>query len=101
MKFCDRCGSFMETTPKGLHCTKCGYEEPLGVVEVQRVEHQSEPVYVVKEEGEKVSQICPKCGHSEAFHSVRVALGEHAGVATDRFVERFRCAKCGHTWTTN
>jgi len=93
----------MEKTPHGLKCTKCGYEERTSIVEVKREETQAEPVYVVKkdDEGTLVSQICPKCGHNEAYHQVRVALGEHAGVASDRYVERFRCAKCGNIWTTN
>ena len=103
VKFCVKCGSFMEKTPHGLRCVKCGYEERLGLVEVKRDENDAEPVYVVKSDDEatKVSQICPKCGHNEAYHQVRVSLGEHAGVASDRYVERFRCASCGHVWTTN
>ena len=103
MKFCDRCGSFMDKTPHGLRCTKCGYEQHPKVVEVKREENTSEPVYVVKgdDDATKVNQTCPKCGHNEAYHQVRVSLGEHAGVASDRFVERFRCASCGHVWMTN
>ncbi|MDP2899652.1 MAG: hypothetical protein Q8O47_01620 [Candidatus Bathyarchaeota archaeon] len=104
MRFCDKCGSFMENTPKGYKCQKCGFELNPGVVEVAREdEPKAEPVYVVKGEDEnvKVSQICPQCGHSEAYHQVRVALGEHAGVSSDRYVERFKCVSCGHTWVKN
>jgi hypothetical protein len=25
--------------------------------------------------------------------------GEHAGVRQERSMERFTCAKCGHSWT--
>ncbi len=94
----------MENTPKGYKCQKCGFELNPGVVEVAREdEPKAEPVYVVKGEDEnvKVSQICPQCGHSEAYHQVRVALGEHAGVSSDRYVERFKCVSCGHTWVKN
>lgn len=103
MKFCDKCGSFMEKTPKGYRCSKCGLEVNPGVVEITREETKAEPVYVVKadEESVKVSQICPQCGHSEAYHQVRVALGEHAGVNSDRYVERFKCASCGFVWVKN
>jgi ribosomal protein S27AE len=103
MKFCDKCGSFMENTPRGYRCQKCGFEFNPGVVKVTREdEPKAEPVYVIKvDESTKVNQICPQCGHSEAYHQVRVALGEHAGVNSDRYVERFRCVACGYTWVTN
>ena len=104
MRFCDKCGSFMEQSPKGYRCQKCGNEVNPGVEEVTREEEpKAEPVYVVRGEDEsvKVSQICPQCGHSEAYHQVRVALGEHAGVNSDRYVERFKCVSCGHVWVKN
>ncbi len=104
MRFCDKCGSFMEKSPKGYRCQKCGFEVNPGVMEVTREdEPKAEPVYVVRGEDEsvKVNQICPQCGHSVAYHQVRVALGEHAGVSSDRYVERFKCASCGHVWVTN
>jgi rubredoxin len=94
----------MEKSPKGYRCQKCGFELNPGVMEVTREdEPKAEPVYVVRGEDEsvKVNQICPKCGHSEAYHQVRVALGEHAGVNSDRYVERFKCTSCGHVWVTN
>lgn len=103
MRFCDKCGSFMERSPGGYRCKKCGFEVNPGVVEVAREETKAEPVYVLRGEEEtiKVSQICPQCGHSEAYHQVRVALGEHAGVNSDRYVERFKCVSCGHIWIKN
>lgn len=105
MRFCDKCGSFMDKTPRGYSCSKCGFEVNPGIVVVTRGEEpKAEPVYVVKQDSEetvKVNQICPSCGHSEAFHQVRVALGEHAGVNSDRYVERFKCVSCGYTWVKN
>jgi DNA-directed RNA polymerase subunit M/transcription elongation factor TFIIS len=104
VKFCDKCGSFMDKNPRGYRCSKCGYEVNPGVVEIAREdEPKAEPVYVVRNEDEsiKVNQICPQCGHSEAYHQVRVALGEHAGVNSDRYVERFKCVSCGFTWVKN
>ena len=94
----------MEKSPKGYCCQKCGYIVNPGIIEVAREEEpKAEPVYVVKSEEDsvKVNQICPQCGHSEAYHQVRVALGEHAGVNSDRYVERFKCTSCGHTWVKN
>ena len=94
----------MEKTHRGFCCPKCGYEVHPSIVEMAKVtSSEAEPVYVIKadEEATKVNQICPKCGHSEAFHQVRVALGEHAGVNSDRYVERFKCTNCSHTWVKN
>jgi len=94
----------MDKTPRGYRCSKCGFEVNPGIVEITREdEPKAEPVYVVRndEESVKVNQICPQCGHSEAYHQVRVALGEHAGVNSDRYVERFKCTSCGYMWVKN
>jgi DNA-directed RNA polymerase subunit M/transcription elongation factor TFIIS len=103
MRFCERCGSYMERTTKGLVCPKCGNEVFQDVIEIRRVEKPSaEPVYVVENivDGSlKVAQKCPNCGYGEAFRIVLTTQGEHAGVKQDRSVERFTCAKCHHTWT--
>ena len=48
-----------------------------------------------------VERTCPDCGNREAYRSVNVSLGEHAGVNTDRSVEKFKCVKCGHNWVEN
>ena len=64
---------------------------------------EAEPVYVMSgvDSAIKVNRRCPECGNNEAFHNITVSLGEHAGVNTDRSVERFKCVKCGHTWVVN
>ena len=103
MKFCERCGSFMDRTPTGLRCPKCGEEVALDEIEVRREARPSaEPVYVVDKTDDKalrVAQRCPRCGNGEAFRSVLITQGEHAGVKQDRAVERFTCTACHHTWT--
>ena len=74
------------------------------VIEVRTgPESEAEPVYVMSgvESANKVNRRCPQCGFDEAYHNITVALGEHAGVNTDRSVERFRCVKCGHSWLEN
>jgi len=105
LRFCDGCGSFMEQTAQGYKCTKCGHEVKIDVIEYRTgTESTAEPVYVVKKEDVeaiKVAQICPKCGSNEAFRQVTVSLGEHAGVKNDRYVEKFKCSACGHTWVKN
>ena len=103
MKFCERCGSFLQRTAMGLTCPRCGNEVPMEVLEVRRTDRPpAEPVYVVESIGEdapKVGQTCPRCGNNEAYRTLRTTQGEHAGVKQDRSVERFTCTVCHHTWT--
>ena len=105
MKFCDKCGGYMKETNKGFSCTKCGNLVTAAIVEVQQIEPpQGSPVDVVdevKKQGEyaKVSETCPQCDHTEAFHTLGLVSGEHAGVRQERSMERFTCTKCGHSWT--
>jgi DNA-directed RNA polymerase subunit M/transcription elongation factor TFIIS len=102
VRFCDRCGSYMERGLNGLVCPKCGYEVAQSLVEVRRPDRPSaEPVYVVESVAEgslKVTQRCPQCGNNEAYRAVLTTIGEHAGVKQDRAVERYTCTECHHTW---
>ncbi|MCJ7732679.1 hypothetical protein MUP51_10225 [Candidatus Bathyarchaeota archaeon] len=104
VEFCDRCGSFMKQSLSGYECPRCGWEKRAMVIEVRTgPESEAEPVYVMSgvESANKVNRRCPQCGFDEAYRNITVALGEHAGVNTDRSVERFRCVKCGHSWLEN
>lgn len=104
VEFCDRCGSFMQMGLKGYECPRCGWEKRAAVIEMKSgPENEAEPVYVMSgtDSAIVVQRVCPGCGNMEAYKTITVALGEHAGVATDRSVEKYRCAKCGHTWVVN
>jgi len=104
VEFCDRCGSFMQMGLKGYECPRCGWEKRAAVIEMKSgPENEAEPVYVMSgtDSALVVQRACPNCGNLEAYKTITVALGEHAGVATDRSVEKYRCAKCGHTWVVN
>ena len=104
VEFCDRCGSFMKQSLSGYECPRCGWEKRAMVIEVKTgPETEAEPVYVMSgvDSAIIVNRKCPECGNNEAYHNITVALGEHAGVNTDRSVERFRCTKCGHSWIEN
>ncbi len=60
-----------------------------------------EPVYEMdssKSTSPVVSRDCPLCDSKEAYRTVRVTQGEHAGVKQDRSVERYTCVECGHSW---
>ncbi len=102
MKFCDRCGSYMEMTAEGYLCPRCGNVIQADEIEVKRAkEPQAEAVYVVKgaeEDSLRVNRTCPLCGHHEAFRYISASSGEHAGVKQERTVNRYKCAKCLHTW---
>jgi len=105
MKFCDKCGAFLQASSEGFRCQKCGHVAKTDIIEVKRNgKGSAEPVYVMEKseiEDEPVNQMCPSCGHSEAYRTVLTTQGEHAGVKQDRAVERFRCAECGYTWSRN
>lgn len=106
MTFCDKCGSYMKETAKGLLCPRCGRLLPSKTKTKPTPEitenKRNSSIYVVDENKEqlaKIAQSCPKCGYKEAFHWVSNISGEHAGVRRERTVEHFRCAKCSHSWT--
>ena len=105
MKFCDKCGAFLQASSEGLTCSKCGHVAETDIIEVRRNGKEAvASVYVVKnseKDAVMVNQTCPSCDHAEAYRTVLTTQGEHAGVKQDRSVERFRCAECGHTWTRN
>ena len=101
VEFCERCGSFMQTGGRGYECPRCGWEKPTDVIEMKTgPENDVEPVYVMSglDDAIKVTRTCPSCRNLEAYRNITVALGEHAGVKSDRSIERFKCGKCGHTW---
>ena len=105
MKFCDICRAFLPASSEGLICPKCGHVAETDVIEIRRNgKGAAEPVIVMdspERDASPVNQTCPSCGHAEAYRTVLMTQGEHAGVKQDRSVERFRCAECGHTWTRN
>ena len=103
MRFCEKCGAYMRATKEGFQCTKCGNKVLAETVEVKTIEQREvSPIEVVddsKVERAKVSETCPKCGNPEALRTISFISGEHAGVRQERSMERFTCAKCGHSWT--
>lgn len=101
MKFCEKCGSYMNSTKEGYVCSKCGQQIRTEIIDVVKIKAADNPTAVldVSELGfMKVSETCPRCGNNEAFHSVGLISGEHAGVRQERTVERFACTECGHSW---
>ncbi|MCW3991024.1 MAG: hypothetical protein NWE88_13240 [Candidatus Bathyarchaeota archaeon] len=102
MRFCDSCDSFMETTPQGYLCPKCGAEVDANTLEIRREKRpRAEPVYEMdssKSTSPVVSRNCPLCDSKEAHRTVRATQGEHAGVKQDRSLERYTCVECGHSW---
>ena len=102
MRFCDGCGSFMGTTPQGYLCPKCGARVETDTIEVKREGRpRIEPVYEMdrsKTTRPVVNRDCPRCDFKEAYRTVLVIQGEHAGVKQDRSVEKYSCVECGHNW---
>jgi DNA-directed RNA polymerase subunit M/transcription elongation factor TFIIS len=101
MKFCEKCSGYMKGTKDGYVCTKCGQRMESAIVDVIRIKPPDNPAVVVDEtklDYAKVAESCPRCGNNEAFHSLGLISGEHAGVRQERTMERFVCTKCGHSW---
>lgn len=103
MKFCDKCGSYMEKAMGGFQCPRCGSVE-LSTSHVfnKRSNEAESKVYVVDNTMGgylKVNHICPECGNPYAYRIIATSSGEHAGVKQDRSVQRYKCTKCLHPWT--
>jgi DNA-directed RNA polymerase subunit M/transcription elongation factor TFIIS len=93
----------MNITLDGYVCPKCGYkkEANLDVINIRRTDSKPEPVYTGgggKEDSLIVQRACPVCKNPEAYQSITVTIGEHAGVNTDRSIIRYKCTKCFHVW---
>ncbi len=102
MKFCEKCSSYMKKTKDGYTCSKCGFQLRAEIVDVVKIEASDKPTIILdpsKQEYSRVTEICPKCGNTEAFRSLNFTSGEHAGVRQERTIERFACTSCGHSWT--
>jgi len=91
----------MKGTKDGYVCSKCGQRMAASIVDVVKMKPPDNPTVVLdtsKLDYAKVAEICPHCGNSEAFHSLGLISGEHAGVRQERTMERFVCTKCGYSW---
>jgi DNA-directed RNA polymerase subunit M/transcription elongation factor TFIIS len=105
MKFCDKCGSYMQKTKNGFLCRKCGELIHVGAkIRTMDVEKRelSSPIHIIdspRENSVKVSHVCPECGNTEAFRWFSRVSGEHAGIRRERTIEHFKCTKCSHSWT--
>src|SRR3989338_3137205 len=97
--FCPKCGSILtpkrEGSKKLLACS-CGYKTGNSDMTLQenipKKKYEKDVDIVTKGELEtlpKIKQVCPKCGHSEAYYWV--VQTRAADEAATRF---FRCVKC-------
>ncbi len=84
-------------------CLKCGNNAP--IIELKVLQKDIQPVLnhvdVVEQSlvtPQKVSQLCPRCSHNQAFQWHSYSSGEHAGVKQDRIVEHFQCTQCRYIW---
>jgi len=91
----------MKGTKDGYVCSKCGQRMESSIIDVVKIQPPDKPTVVLdtsKLDYAKVAETCPNCGNNEAFHSLGLVSGEHAGVRQERTMERFVCTKCGHSW---
>jgi DNA-directed RNA polymerase subunit M/transcription elongation factor TFIIS len=104
MKFCEKCGSYMQETKDGFVCRRCGNLVQANAVSRTKdtKKERSRAIYIVdslEDESVTVSQVCPKCGNGEAYRWVSNVSGEHAGIRRERTIEHFRCTSCSHSWS--
>jgi hypothetical protein len=92
----------MNISLDGYLCPKCGFQKKvnLDVISIRRLEKRPEPIYSSggKENSIIVQRACPECKTPEAYQTITVAIGEHAGVNTDRSIIRYKCTECFHVW---
>ncbi len=97
--FCPDCKRLMRPDRAAgvWRCTGCARTLPLGRgVEVGRSTPQSRTVDVVEKTVAtlpKTSEVCPKCGHDEAYWVLRQTRG-----SDEPETRIFECTKCGHKW---
>lgn len=104
MKFCEKCGTYMQETKDGFVCRKCGNLVQASTANGTIATKKERPraIYIVdslEDESMTVSQVCPECGNGEASRWVSSVSGEHAGIRRERTIEHFRCTSCSHSWS--
>jgi len=103
LEFCEKCKTMMDITLNGYVCPKCGHEikSDFDTINVHRPkEKKPDPIYRGggKEDSLIVQRACPKCSNPDAYKTITVTIGEHAGVNTDRSIIRYKCTQCFHVW---
>jgi DNA-directed RNA polymerase subunit M len=100
MKFCDECGSMMQTEGDKWVCTQCGHETLRDeAAEAEMVTTQAQEESEIIESGGGTSGLptttaqCPECGNDEAYWYMQQIRS--ADESETRF---FVCTECEHKW---
>jgi DNA-directed RNA polymerase subunit M len=100
MKFCDECGSMMQTDDGMWVCTQCGHEAPRDAdTESEMVTTQAQEESEIIESGGGSSGLptttaqCPDCDNDEAYWYMQQIRA--ADESETRF---FVCTECEHKW---
>lgn len=98
MEFCPKCGSVLIEKRKNFGCIKCNYiaKGKVKIESTEEIKEKQMPIEVKKKETNVmpvVFEICPKCGHKEAYFWT--SQTRSADEAETKF---FKCVKCKHTW---
>lgn len=98
--FCPKCKRLMrpDKAAQLWRCGSCGTTLPMGQSkEVGRSQPTGRSMAVVEEEKSRTlptaSELCPKCGNTEAFWVLRQTRG-----ADEPETRIFECTKCGAKW---
>jgi DNA-directed RNA polymerase subunit M len=100
MKFCDECGSMMQTEGDKWVCTQCGHETLRDeAAEAEMVTTQAQEESEIIESGGGSSGLpttsadCPDCDNDEAYWYMQQIRA--ADESETRF---FVCTECEHKW---
>lgn len=110
--FCPQCGSMMFPS-NGMYVCKgkikdkvtgeekpCDYTAPIGEkATILKTEAHEKTIAVVGNEATMPKQrnvICPKCGHNEAYYTIR-----QNRAADEPETIFYRCCKCNFRWNVN
>ena len=99
--FCPKCGSMMFPKDGKYVCRKeeCGYVEDIkSSATIKSNTPNGEDIAIVGDSDEaatlpKTRVICEKCGHNEAYYTIRQTRS-----ADEPSTTFYRCCKCNHSW---
>jgi DNA-directed RNA polymerase subunit M/transcription elongation factor TFIIS len=85
MTFCDKCGSYMKETAKGLLCPRCGRLLPSKTETKPTPElaenKRNSSIYVVEEDKEKLAKVA---SHAQIAGTKKLSTGSQASLGNMR-----------------
>ena len=76
----------------------CDYTAPIGGATIVKTNSQEKEIGILSDDATftKTNILCPKCGHTEAYYSIR-----QTRAADEPETIFYRCCKCNYNWRVN